>query len=201
VRNSIGPVREKFGKILASGVGMDGKAQDIDSMSYCSIFLQMEISLLTINGILKGWWMLRHLGYILIKILKLKKQILVLITCLLIGCTNSKSRKDHKYTFNLCKSIPGCTCGLYVEGYLSYGMGALGSDVYSEYLTDSSTFRIYIGNYDEYDEKIKYGCSADSVYVEKRTNKGYVRDDWNTYKVLNRKSYSLADLKKRNTLE
>ncbi len=77
----------------------------------------------------------------------------------------------------------------------------MGSDVYSEYLTDSTTFRVYTGNFDDNNEKLDYNCSADSIYVEKRTNKGYARDDWNTFKVLEKKGYSLEDLKKRHVFE
>jgi hypothetical protein len=37
-------------------------------------------------------------------------------------------------------------------------MGALGSDVNSEYLTDSVNFRVYLGTYDDEDEMIITKC-------------------------------------------
>ena len=131
-----------------------------------------------------------------------KKLSVVFLICLLLGCSHHPKKKDHKFTVNLCKYKPGsCNCGLYAEGYLSFGMGAWGRDEYSVYLTDSNHFRAYIGDFDEENERFEYVCSGDSVYVEKRTNKGYGRDDWSTYKVLDKKSYSLKDLKKGRVFE
>jgi hypothetical protein len=117
------------------------------------------------------------------------------------GCINYHSKKDYKYTYNLCKHQPECACQLYADGYLVFGMGALGSDVYSEYLTDSSMFRVYTGTVDEYDERMIYACKGDSIYVEKRTNKGYAREDWGSFKVLDRKVYSLKDIKRKHIFE
>jgi hypothetical protein len=132
----------------------------------------------------------------------MKKLLTLIIVSLLMGCINFRSKKDHSFTVNLHKYRPmECMCNLYIEGYLVFGMGALGSDLYSVYLTDSSQFRIYIGNYDENDEKLVYICKGDSVYVEKRTNKGYARDDWDTFKILENKGYSVGDLKKRHVFE
>jgi hypothetical protein len=132
----------------------------------------------------------------------MRKKLSVFLVCLLLGCGHHPKKKDHKFTVNLCKYKPGsCNCGLYAEGYLSFGMGAWGRDLYSVYLTDSSHFRVYIGDFDEENERFEYDCSADSVHVEKRTNKGYARDDRSTYKVLDKKSYSLKDLKRRNVFE
>jgi len=132
----------------------------------------------------------------------MRKKLSVFLVCLLLGCGHHPKKKDHKFTVNLCKYKPGsCNCGLYAEGYLSFGMGAWGRDLYSVYLTDSSHFRVYIGDFDEENERFEYDCSGDSVYVEKRTNKGYARDDWSTYKVLDKKSYSLKDLQKGNVFE
>ena len=132
----------------------------------------------------------------------MRNKLSVFVVCLLLSCGHHPKKEDHKFTVNLCKYKSGsCNCGLYAEGYLSIGMGAWGSDLYSVYLTDSSRFRVYIEDFDEENERLEYDCSADSVYVEKRTNKGYARDDWSTYKVLDKKSYSLKDLKKPHVFE
>lgn len=132
----------------------------------------------------------------------MRKKLSFFIVCLLIGCGHHPTKKDHKFTVDLCKYRPGsCTCGLYAEGYLYFGMGALGSDMYSVYLTDSSHFRIRIGDFDEENERLEYECSGDSVYVEKRTNKGYARGDWNNFKVLDRKGYSFKELKEQHVFE
>ena len=132
----------------------------------------------------------------------MKKLLALIILSLLMSCINFRSKKRHTYTVSLLKYRPKtCSCNLYIEGYVVFGMGALGSDVYSEYLTDSSQFRIYTGSYDENDEKLEYICKGDSIYIEKRTNKGYARDDWNTFKVLENKGYSISVLKKRHIFE
>jgi hypothetical protein len=130
----------------------------------------------------------------------MKKQLLLCVISVVVGCINYKSKKDLKYTVNLCKLKPEtCNCDLYVEGYIiSRAFGS--TDIYSEYLTDSNSFRIYIGNYDEGNERLKYTCKGDTVYLEKRTNKD-LGQNWDTFRIIEKKIYVLKDLKKRGEFE
>lgn len=71
------------------------------------------------------------------------------------GCVNYMNKQHHLSTVNLHNYQPnGCKLNLYREDYCVYGMGALGSDLNSVYLTDSANFRVYIGTYDSEDEHI-----------------------------------------------
>ena len=119
----------------------------------------------------------------------------------LAGCINNRSKKHHKFTVNLCQYEPNkCACNLYVEVYTVYQMGALGSDVDSEYLTDTVNFRVYVGTYDEEDEMITTKCKGDSVYITK-TKQTSADHQWDIPKILETKSYGLKDLKKRSVFE
>lgn len=76
---------------------------------------------------------------------------LTMICCLFIGCI-----KKYERTIRLCDSR------LYLE---VFNVNPAGVD--SEYLTDSTNFRIYIGRFDNEHEFFKYQCRQDSVYILK----------------------------------
>jgi hypothetical protein len=130
----------------------------------------------------------------------MKKSLLLLGIFLLMGC--SKRNKDHhKLTVNLCNYKPnGCKCNLYVEVYRVFGMGALGSDLNSHYLTDSVNFRIYLGTYDEADEMIATKCKGDKIYTTK-TKKTSFKSDWDQPKIISKTNFSLKRLKKEHRFE
>jgi len=131
----------------------------------------------------------------------MRKCILLISLIVFAGCRNNKSKADHVLTANLCKYEPNkCPCNLYVEVYRVFGMGAFGSDMNSEYLTDSVNFRIYIGTYDDSDENIIAKCKGDSVYTAK-TKKTSSIPEWDIPKILETKTYSLRDLKMQQKFE
>jgi hypothetical protein len=131
----------------------------------------------------------------------MRKYTLLIILLGLVGCSNNRSKDHHKLTVNLCKYEPNkCACNLYVEIYRVFGMGALGSDENSEYLTDSVNYRVYIGTYDEEDEMIITKCKGDSIYTAK-TKKTSSKPEWDVPKILESKTYSLKDLKKQHKFE
>jgi hypothetical protein len=70
-----------------------------------------------------------------------------------------KSRGQLRRTAKICN-------GLYVETYLVFGQGAYGLDQVSDWLTDKSNFRMYIGTYDEGNGGFNFQCKGDSVYVK-----------------------------------
>ena len=77
---------------------------------------------------------------------------------LLNGCGNSQ--KKHMQTVEACD-------GVYIEIYRSFGGGALSSDILSEYLTDSLKFRVYVGDFDDFNQYFKYRCDSNYIYIEK----------------------------------
>jgi hypothetical protein len=130
----------------------------------------------------------------------MKKYILLMALFGLGGCS-SNSKQHHKLTVNLCKYEPNkCACNLYAEVYLVYGMGALGSDLNSKYLTDSVNFQVYLGTFDEEDEMIITKCKGDSIYTAK-TTKTSSDSRWDESKVIEAKTYNIEDLKKQHTFE
>lgn len=67
---------------------------------------------------------------------------------------------DHRMTTVI---ETDCPCRLYVEAF----NGLYLSGNVSEYLSDSTHFRIYIGTYQQPDEFFSYECSGDSVFVSR----------------------------------
>jgi hypothetical protein len=76
---------------------------------------------------------------------------LVIISVLFGGCF-----AKHKFTAKVCNGK------LYSE---VYNINPAGVD--EDYLTDSSTFRIFIGKFDSDHENFSYVCSGDSIKVLK----------------------------------
>src|ERR1700683_980176 len=62
--------------------------------------------------------------------------------------------RKYKWTLPICDK-------LYVEVYNVNPAG-----VYSEYLTDSLSFRLYVGKIDFESERYLYHCSGDSIAIE-----------------------------------
>ena len=110
--------------------------------------------------------------------------VIILITSLLSGCRNDRSKDKHLSTLSICNRK------LYIETYSIFESGAYGGDRQSDYLTDSINFRIYIGTYDTGDEAYSFQCRTDSIDVYKVNGR---RENQN--KIVRKKTYSLLDLK------
>ena len=80
----------------------------------------------------------------------------VLMTTVLL---NGACRRVWRHTVEL-------KCHLYVE---DFDVNLFGVD--EVYLTDSTSFRIYIGKYDVEHERLSFECAGDSVIIYKGTNK------------------------------
>ena len=106
------------------------------------------------------------------------------------SCINDKSRKNHKWTFKVCDS-------LYTEIFSTFGQGAWGGDRDGKWLTDSVSFRIFLGAFDEVNGKIYIECKNDSVFVTRFPDDLDVNKD---LKAPVTKTYRIVDLKKMNNL-
>ena len=112
-----------------------------------------------------------------------------LITILSIpGCRGDRSKKELLWTNTICDK-------LHTETYLIIGGGAGGGDRVSQYLTDSSSFRIYIGTFVQGYGFYSYKCSGDSITVYKSLTEN------GKSIVENQKIYLLSDLKKKKIVE
>ena len=106
------------------------------------------------------------------------------------GCKNDKSRENHKLTIKVCDS-------LYAEIFSTFSQGAWGGDRDGKWLTDSTTFRIYLGAFDEAEGKIIIECKNDSVLVTQFPDNLDVNKD---LKAPVTKTYRIKDLKKMDNL-
>jgi len=113
----------------------------------------------------------------------MKNYLIILIILTIIGTINSGSKGNYKYTFNEDHN-------LYVE---VHRLGIIGN-MTSEYLTDSTNFKIYLGTFDDENGYIYCKFNGDKINVEKKENaQGQQRG---TLEVTERKTYSLKELKK-----
>ena len=118
------------------------------------------------------------------------------LTVLLSSCAEKKYLRTKK-TFN---------CGLYVEVFTANSWG-----LSQEYLTDSSTFRMYVGTVDEEHDYYTYDCNNDTVQIQMvmPSNKNCrwvtLKDSMKTVlcdtEYIVRKPISLLQLKSKNKFE
>jgi len=126
--------------------------------------------------------------------------IIAIITILCIPSHNL-SKQYYKGTGKLCNYKTGnCGCNLYAQYYNVYDQGAWGTGLSAEYLTDSVSFRKHLGVYDENHEYINIVCKGDSIIVTK-TSSEFINTQWSDPKVLERKSYSLSELKRNHNFD
>jgi hypothetical protein len=106
----------------------------------------------------------------------------------LLSCRSDRSKEE------LYSSTQLCNKKLFVETYIIFGGGAGGGDRVSEYLTDSSNFRIYIGTYVQTYKHYWYNCIGDSIQVHEM-------DEQNGNKIIGVRSYYLPELKNGKKFE
>jgi len=117
-------------------------------------------------------------------------RLLIFLLLTTTGCINVKSKKDYKDTTEVCDK-------LYVESYTLFNSGAYGGDLLSDYLTDSSNFRLFIGKYDDKKEIYNYECDAKRIIVKKVVR--YPQDTTGAY--LDRRVFNLDSLKSTHHFE
>ena len=77
-----------------------------------------------------------------------------ILTLLLFSC----SMNNYKFTTKISEN-------LYIETYNVFGSGAYGGDINMDVITDSLTFRVVVGKYDNYNEFYNYKCNGDSIII------------------------------------
>jgi hypothetical protein len=90
-----------------------------------------------------------------------------------------RSRDNFINTFYICNNLK-------VEKFKVFSS----SDLYCDYLTDSSKFRLLIGTYQD-DEDILYKCKADTIFIDK-VNMA------DTTKIIRSWIYNLSSLKRKS---
>jgi hypothetical protein len=106
-----------------------------------------------------------------------------------LGCSNKKSKKKFFVSNIVCNNLTR-------EKYVVGAWGALSAETYSDYLTDSINFRVYIGSHGD-DENFEYDCANDSIYVIRLSVRGVEKA-----KVVDTlKVYSLSELKRKKIFE
>ena len=118
---------------------------------------------------------------------------------MLLGCRDSK--KKHLRTVDICENEDKLHCSkLYLEVFSDLGVGLPGSDLTYDYLTDSSSFKLFLGKYDDTSEILTTNVRGDSVIIVKSTNEEQSLE-WQSPKTLDKRTYSLKELKKQGKIE
>jgi hypothetical protein len=120
----------------------------------------------------------------------LRALVLGLPIMLLVGsCTNLRSKKHHFDTITPCD-------GIYIEKFTVFSGGAYSAEVYSDYLTDSVTFRKYVGSHND-EQKFIYDCRENNlIHVEKIAVTG-----GDTNKILESRTFDIRKLKMQKVFE
>jgi hypothetical protein len=106
-----------------------------------------------------------------------------------LGCSNNRSKKKFFVSGVVCKNLT-------VEKYIVGSWGALSAETYSDYLTDSINFRVFVGIHGD-ENNFAYACTNDSVYVIRLSQIGVEKA-----KVVDTlKVYSLSELKRKKIFE
>jgi len=103
------------------------------------------------------------------------------VIVLTMGCV-----KTYKFTSHVCNGK------LYAE---NFNVNPAGVD--AVYLTDSLSFRLYVGKYDNEHENFNFGCKGDSVIIKKLAS----IDTTGIMKVIETNVYNLKDLKTKGRFE
>ncbi|GAA3940109.1 hypothetical protein GO495_10100 [Chitinophaga oryziterrae] len=108
---------------------------------------------------------------------------------LLTACINKRDKSDFRSSFKSCNNLT-------TELYRVYGGGALGGDLLTAYLTDSTNFRMYLGLFDDAKGGYFCECRGDTIVVEEimTTDNGY-------RKIVGTRRFSLKELKKQGKFE
>ncbi|MET0637694.1 MAG: hypothetical protein ABWZ25_16815 [Chitinophagaceae bacterium] len=85
--------------------------------------------------------------------------LLIIGLTLAIGCVDKKSKVSLFGKRKVCS-------GLWLEKYRVFSGGAYSAELYTDYLTDSTNFRVLIGQHDDM-SNFSYDCKGDTVVVTK----------------------------------
>ncbi len=104
------------------------------------------------------------------------------------------NKRYFKWETNMFKYAgSNCPCNLYVEYYCVFGGGATATDMDAVYLTDKKKFRLYLGKYDEGDERIDIKCNRAKITVTK-TGTGFTALHQSAPNIIERKTFYLNQL-------
>lgn len=118
--------------------------------------------------------------FLLILKIRLPRLFFPIIVLLLTSCINKRDKSHHFVNKKINDTI-------FVEMYTVFGGGATTDDIMAEYLTDSLTFRKFVGTHNG-KESYYYTIEGDNMYAKKKLR--------GNEKILSEKKYSLTKLRK-----
>ena len=117
-------------------------------------------------------------------------KVLFFLSAWLVCCSCSPYQsKEHFWSAFRLRDAPSLTIQWYRVGLLN--------NLTSSYLTDSATFRLYLGTYDEESEVLAVLVNGDHVTVQKSTNGRQPTEPQPVYETV----YSLAKLRQEHAFE
>jgi len=113
---------------------------------------------------------------------------IIFIILLQFSCKEN-GKGEYQFTTKVCGKF-------YVEEYRTFGSGALGGDIIADYLTDSSNFRVFVGEFDNYDSHFSYKCTGDSLSIYSL----HKADSDSTFQIVKTSLYLISNLVKQHNI-
>lgn len=120
----------------------------------------------------------------------MKNYIIIIIILVVIGFVNSRSRDDYKYVLDNEHNLS-------VEVYKT----GLIDDLNAAYITDSTSFRVYVGTFNERHNYFTYKIDGDKIYIEKVEHNLEKKKPENELRVTERKVLNLEKLKSERSFK
>jgi len=120
----------------------------------------------------------------------MKNYIIIVAILAIVGYINADKKSDFKYSVKREQN-------LHIEVYKA---GVLGN-LTSEYLTDSTNFRVYVGTFDDERGYYHYNIKGDKVYIEKREHSAGANCLQPSLKITEQKLFSLQELKRKHRFD
>jgi len=109
---------------------------------------------------------------------------LLIILSTFFCCKHKNNKGEYRHTTEIGK-------GLYLEVYRTFGSGAYGGDMISNYLTDTLNFRVFIGEFDNSIEHFSCKNNEDTVEIYNMETS----DGGGSFHTISKKIYDLRKLK------
>jgi len=120
----------------------------------------------------------------------MKNYFIIVAILAIVGYINADKKSNFKYNFKREQN-------LHIEVFKG---GVLGN-LTSEYLTDSTNFRVYVGTFDDERGYYHYNIKGDKVYVEKREHSLATDCLQPRLKLTEQKLFSLKELKNKHQFD
>ena len=114
--------------------------------------------------------------------------VILVVLSIAVGCVDKKDKQKLFHKQPICNQ-------LWIEKFRVFSGGAYSAELYSDYITDSTNFRLYIGSHDV-NGSFDYQCKGDSVIVRK-----FAHHETGPKTIVEESTFSVSGLRKEHKFE